>query len=65
MLDNRNKMKKPMADSSIVRDYEMLKERGVNFVSEPAELPFGLQAQFTDPDGNLFSLAQPRTHPSG
>ncbi len=42
------------------RDYATLRERGVNFVDEPAELPFGIQAQFVDPDGNLFSLAQPR-----
>ncbi len=42
------------------RDYQILKERGVNFTSEPTELPFGLQAQFADPDGNLFSLAEPR-----
>lgn len=42
------------------KDYATLKERGVNFVGEPAELPFGIQAQFTDPDGNLFSLAEPR-----
>ncbi len=41
-------------------DFEVLKERGVSFVAEPAEMPFGIQAQFTDPDGNLFSLAEPR-----
>lgn len=43
------------------RDFTTLKARGVKFVAEPAELPFGIQAQFTDPDGNLFSLAEPRT----
>lgn len=41
-------------------DYATLKARGVTFVSEPADQPFGVQAQFTDPDGNLFSLAEPR-----
>ncbi len=41
-------------------DYERLKALGVNFTADPAELPFGIQAQFTDPDGNIFSLAQPR-----
>ncbi|MFN8475850.1 MAG: VOC family protein [Anaerolineae bacterium] len=46
------------------REYETLKARGVTFVSEPAEQPFGIQAQFTDPDGNIFSLAEPRV-PSG
>ena len=46
------------------RDFEMLKARGVNFVDEPAELPFGIQAQFADPDGNLFSLAEPRVRPA-
>lgn len=44
-------------------DYAILKERGVNFVNEPTELPFGIQAQFADPDGNVFSLAQPRSRP--
>jgi predicted enzyme related to lactoylglutathione lyase len=47
------------------RDYAALKERGVNFTREPEEMPFGIQAQFTDVDGNIFSLAEPRVRPSG
>ena len=42
------------------KEYERLKARGVHFTSEPAQMPFGLQAQFADPDGNVFSLAEPR-----
>ncbi len=42
------------------RDFALLKERGVNFLSEPTEMPFGLQALFRDPDSNLFFLAEPR-----
>jgi predicted enzyme related to lactoylglutathione lyase len=41
-------------------DFTEMKKRGVKFVNEPAELPFGIQAQFADPDGNVFSLAEPR-----
>jgi predicted enzyme related to lactoylglutathione lyase len=37
-----------------------MEKRGVKFVNEPTELPFGIQAQFADPDGNVFSLAEPR-----
>ncbi len=42
------------------RDADALAGRGVRFTQPPAEMPFGIQAQFTDPSGNLFSLTQPR-----
>ncbi len=42
------------------KDYETLREQGVKFTAEPTEMPFGIQAQFADLDGNIFSLAQPR-----
>ncbi len=41
------------------KDSEELKSRGVKFVSEPAEYPWGVGATFSDPDGNIFSLYQP------
>ena len=47
------------------RDFATLKERGVNFISEPTEMPFGIQALFSDIDGNLFFLAEPRTRSAG
>jgi predicted enzyme related to lactoylglutathione lyase len=43
------------------KDFAALKERGVRFTAEPTEQPFGVQALFTDLDGNLFSLTEPRT----
>jgi len=39
--------------------YQELKSRGVEFVSEPAERPYGIEAVFKDNSGNWFSLTQP------
>ena len=39
--------------------YEELKTKGVRFVSEPAERPYGIEAVFQDNSGNWFSLTQP------
>ena len=39
--------------------YEELKAKGVHFVSEPAERPYGIEAVFQDNSGNWFSLTQP------
>ena len=47
------------------RDFATLKERGVKFISEPTELPFGIQALFSDLDGNLFFIAEPRVRSAG
>jgi catechol 2,3-dioxygenase-like lactoylglutathione lyase family enzyme len=38
--------------------YEQLKARGVTFLQEPAERPYGLEALFRDDSGNWFSLTQ-------
>jgi catechol 2,3-dioxygenase-like lactoylglutathione lyase family enzyme len=38
--------------------YEELKGRGVEFVSEPSERPYGIEAIFKDNSGNWFSLTQ-------
>jgi catechol 2,3-dioxygenase-like lactoylglutathione lyase family enzyme len=40
--------------------YTELKGRGVEFVSEPQERPYGIEAVFKDNSGNWFSLTQPR-----
>ncbi len=40
--------------------YATLKERGVEFMQEPAERPYGIEALFRDDSGNWFSLTQPR-----
>ena len=39
--------------------YQMLKEKGVKFVSEPKDLPWGERtATFVDPYGNMLTLEQ-------
>lgn len=42
------------------RDYEALKTKGVEFVREPLDAPFGTVAVFKDLYGNLWDLIQPR-----
>ena len=39
--------------------YEEMKSKGVQFVLEPAERPYGIEAVFKDNSGNWFSLTQP------
>jgi catechol 2,3-dioxygenase-like lactoylglutathione lyase family enzyme len=41
------------------RDYEELKARGVTFLQEPADRPYGIEALLRDDSGNWFSLTQP------
>ena len=40
------------------KTYAELCERGVEFVQEPAERPYGVEALFRDDSGNWFSLTQ-------
>ena len=40
--------------------YEELKGRGVEFVDEPEERPYGIDCSFRDPSGNHFRLTQVR-----
>ena len=42
------------------RDYESYKARGVVFVRDPKEEPYGTVAVFKDLYGNLWDLVQPR-----
>lgn len=41
------------------KTYEELSARGVTFLSEPSERPYGIEAVFRDDSGNWFSLTQP------
>nr|WSY52776.1 VOC family protein [Streptomyces sp. NBC_00886] len=41
-------------------DYKKLKDRGVEFLQEPQERPYGIEAVFRDDSGNWFSFTQPR-----
>lgn len=38
--------------------YQEMSARGVQFAAPPREYPWGTNATFQDPDGNLFSLSQ-------
>jgi uncharacterized glyoxalase superfamily protein PhnB len=40
--------------------YEELKGRGVDFVEEPEERPYGIDSAFRDPSGNNLRLTQVR-----
>lgn len=44
-------------------EYETLKGRGVTFVSEPQDQPYGVEAVFVDLYGNSFSLLQQAENP--
>jgi predicted enzyme related to lactoylglutathione lyase len=39
-------------------DYEELKGRGVEFVEQPEERPYGIDSAFRDPSGNHIRLTQ-------
>lgn len=41
------------------KTYEKLTAKGVQFLSPPAERPYGIEAVFKDNSGNWFSLTQP------
>jgi len=43
------------------RDFRSYQAKGVTFVREPAEQPYGTVAVFKDLYGNLWDLLQPRT----
>ena len=40
------------------RTYEALKANGVEFLQDPAQRSYGIEATFRDPFGNWFSLTQ-------
>lgn len=42
------------------RDYELYRARGIVFVREPRDEPYGTVAVFEDLYGNLWDLLQPR-----
>jgi catechol 2,3-dioxygenase-like lactoylglutathione lyase family enzyme len=45
------------------RTYDELRGRGVTFIEEPADRPYGVEAVFRDDSGNWFSLTQRRPQP--
>jgi catechol 2,3-dioxygenase-like lactoylglutathione lyase family enzyme len=46
------------AADDVQRSYEELKAKGVEFLQEPTEQPYGIDAGFRDPSGNNFRMAQ-------
>jgi predicted enzyme related to lactoylglutathione lyase len=47
-----------LSTDDIYSDYEALKARGVEFVDEPEERPYGIDSSFRDPSGNHLRLTQ-------
>ena len=40
-------------------DFERMSAAGVEFTRPPKQQPYGLEAGFADPDGNVFNVVQP------
>jgi predicted enzyme related to lactoylglutathione lyase len=65
-VDVRNLMAKGFAGTIFLAtddcraSYEELKGRGVEFVEEPEERPYGIDSSFRDPSGNHIRLTQVR-----
>ena len=49
-----------LTTDDVQASYEELKARGVEFVDEPEERPYGIDSGFRDPSGNQFRLTQVR-----
>ncbi|MEU1311851.1 VOC family protein [Streptomyces cinnamoneus] len=49
-----------LSTDDVRRDYEALKAKGVEFLQEPQERPYGTEAILRDDSGNWFSLTQQR-----
>src|SRR5436190_23822427 len=47
-----------LTTDDIHADYEELKGRGVEFVEQPEERPYGIDSSFRDPSGNSIRLTQ-------
>jgi catechol 2,3-dioxygenase-like lactoylglutathione lyase family enzyme len=44
------------------KTFQELKAKGVEFISEPKDQFYGVEAVFKDPFGNWFSMTQPKNH---
>jgi len=49
-----------LGTDDVYTDVEELKNRGVEFVEEPEERPYGIDSSFRDPSGNHIRLTQVR-----
>jgi catechol 2,3-dioxygenase-like lactoylglutathione lyase family enzyme len=50
-----------MRTDDVRATYQELKAKGVEFLQEPADRPYGIEAVFRDDSGNWFSLTQPKS----
>jgi catechol 2,3-dioxygenase-like lactoylglutathione lyase family enzyme len=46
--------------SDIAKEFEELTAKGVTFLQEPTDRPYGIEALFRDDSGTWFSLTQPK-----
>jgi catechol 2,3-dioxygenase-like lactoylglutathione lyase family enzyme len=46
--------------NDVQKDFEHLSAKGVTFLQEPADRPYGIEALFRDDSGTWFSLTQPK-----
>ena len=46
--------------NDVQKDFEELSAKGVTFLQEPADRPYGVEALFRDDSGTWFSLTQPK-----
>lgn len=49
-----------LATDDCRQTYKDLSERGVVFLQEPADRPYGVEATFRDDSGNIYSLTEAR-----
>lgn len=49
-----------LSTDDVRRDYETLRAKGVEFLQEPQERPYGTEAILRDDSGNWFSLTERR-----
>ncbi len=48
-----------LTTDDVMRDYEAMSARGVDFVDKPTEQVYGIDCGFRDPSGNHVRLSQP------
>lgn len=47
-----------LISDDVMKDYDELSARGVEFIEEPTQRPYGLDTAFRDPSGNNIRIAQ-------
>ena len=47
-----------LTTDDVMKDYEQMSSRGVEFTEKPNQQPYGIDCGFRDPSGNSIRLAQ-------